>query len=57
MKTKEMTLAMIALVLMVLTLAFIIQTNKLIEQNNNLINVEYSRCVNTMHKVGDTCRR
>ena len=57
MKTKEATLAVIALVLMVLTLAFIIQTNKLIEQNNNIIDVEYSRCVNAMHKVGDTCKR
>lgn len=57
MKTKEATLAVIAVVLMVLTLAFIIQTNKLIKQNNSLIDVEYSRCVNNMHKVGDTCER
>ena len=57
MKTKEMTLLTIAIVLMSMTVAIIIQTNKMIEQNNRLINVEYSRCVNAMHKVGDRCSK
>ena len=57
MKTKEMTLLVIAIVLMSMTVAIIIQTNKMIEQNNSLINIEYNRCVNSMHKVGDRCSK
>lgn len=35
-----------------------IEQNKVLtEQNEMLVNIEYSRCVNDMSKAGDRCRK
>ena len=56
---KAIAISLMALNILLVLLGYIYvkQTNTLIEQNNKLINVEYSRCVNAMNKVGDKCSK
>lgn len=57
--TKAIAISLMALniILVLLGYIYVKQTNTMIEQNNKLINVEYSRCSNTMSKVGDKCSK
>lgn len=57
--TKAIAISLMALniILVLFGYIYVKQTNTLIEQNNKLINVEYSRCVNAMNKVGDKCSK
>lgn len=56
---KAIAISLMALNILLVLLGYIYvkQTNTMIEQNNKLINVEYSRCVNAMNKVGDKCSK
>lgn len=57
--TKAIAISLMALniILVLLGYIYVKQTNAMIEQNNKLINVEYSRCSNAMNKVGDKCSK
>lgn len=57
--TKAIAISLMALniILVLLGYIYVKQTNTMIEQNNKLINVEYSRCSNDMSKVGDKCSK
>lgn len=64
MKIKEDVLKAIAISLMVMNILMVMlayiyvkQTNTMIEQNDKLLNIEYSKCTNEMHKVGDKCSK
>ena len=64
MKIKEDALQAIAIsmmamniLLMLLGYIYVKQTNTMIEQNEKLLNIEYSKCTNEMHKVGDKCSK
>ena len=56
---KAIAISLMALNILLVLLGYIYvkQTNTMIEQNNKLINVEYSRCSNAMNKVGDKCSK
>lgn len=56
---KAIAISLMALNILIALFGYIYvkQTNTMIEQNNKLINVEYSRCVNAMNKVGDKCSK
>lgn len=56
-KAIAISLMALNIILVLLGYIYVKQTNTLIEQNNKLINVEYSRCVNAMNKVGDKCSK
>ena len=57
--TKAIAISLMALniILVLFGYIYVKQTNTLIEQNNKLINIEYSRCSNDMNKVGDKCSK
>lgn len=64
MKIKDDVLKAIAISLMVMNILMVMlayiyvkQTNTMIEQNDKLLNIEYSKCTNEMHKVGDRCSK
>lgn len=56
-KAIAISLMALNIILVLLGYIYVKQTNTMIEQNNKLINVEYSRCVNAMNKVGDKCSK
>ena len=56
-KAIAISLMALNIILVLLGYIYVKQTNTLIEQNNKLINVEYSRCSNAMNKVGDKCSK
>lgn len=56
-KAIAISLMALNIILVLFGYIYVKQTNALIEQNNKLINVEYSRCVNAMNKVGDKCSK
>lgn len=56
-KAIAISLMALNIILVLFGYIYVKQTNTLIEQNNKLINVEYSRCVNAMNKVGDKCSK
>ena len=64
MKTTNDILKAIAISLMALNILlvflgyiFVQQTNAMISAERSLVNVEYSRCVSDMDKVGDKCSK
>ena len=64
MKTKDDVLKAIAISMMVMNILMVMlayiyvkQTNTMIEQNEKLLNIEYSKCTNEMHEVGDRCSK
>ena len=56
-KAIAISLMALNIILVLFGYIYVKQTNTMIEQNNKLINVEYSRCVNAMNKVGDKCSK
>lgn len=56
-KAIAISLMALNIILVLLGYIYVKQTNTMIEQNNKLINVEYSRCSNAMNKVGDKCSK
>ena len=56
-KAIAISLMALNIILVLFGYIYVKQTNTLIEQNNKLINVEYSRCSNAMNKVGDKCSK
>lgn len=56
-KAIAISLMALNIILVLLGYIYVKQTNTMIEQNNKLINVEYSRCSNAMSKVGDKCSK
>ena len=63
-KAIAISLMALNIILVLFGYIYVKQTNTMIEQNRilteqneMLVNIEYSRCVNDMEKVGDRCRK
>lgn len=50
-------LKIIVAIIIPIAMLFGIATSIVVKKMNSLIDVEYSKCVNAMEKVGDTCNR
>ena len=47
----------IVAIIIPITILFGLATSIVVKKMDSLIDVEYSKCVNAMEKVGDTCSR
>lgn len=47
----------IVAIIIPIAILFGLATSIVVKKMNSLINIEYSKCVNAMEKVGDTCSR
>ena len=55
MKDKEIKI--IVAIIIPIAILFGLATSIVVKKMDSLIDVEYSKCVNAMEKVGDTCSR
>ena len=49
--------AIILAIIIPITILFGLATSMVAKKMDSLIDIEYSKCVNAMEKVGDTCSR
>lgn len=47
----------IVAIIIPIAVLFGIETGIVVKKMNSLIDIEYSKCVNAMEKVGDTCSK
>lgn len=47
----------IVAIIIPIAILFGLATSIVVKKMNSLINIEYSKCVNAMEKVGDTCSK